>query len=310
MVAELRGRIDDEVSRIIQGKEEIKHALLLALLAGGNILIEGASGTGKTRIANSFAQAIGGTFKRIQCTPDMLPADITGFYLYAPAGSSSFVEGPIFANVVLADELNRTTPRTQSALLEAMQEQQVTVDKITYRLPQPFMVIATQVQTGAEGTYNLANVQMDRFMLRIRSDHLSLDDEMKVIADIDRIDSACGGVVASAEEIMQAREITKQVFVSEDITRYIVAVVSALRADPDVAGGPSTRAGIALFKCARVMALFDGRNYVIPDDVKSLVSAAAEHRLSLKPEAEMEGVSPATVVRRTLEKIAVPKLKP
>jgi MoxR-like ATPase len=309
MVAELRGRIDDEVSKIILGKVEIKHALLLALFAGGNILVEGSPGTGKTRIANSFAQAIGGSFKRIQCTPDMLPADITGFYLYYPAGTPSFVEGPIFANVVLADELNRTTPRTQSALLEAMQERQVTVDKHTYQLPQPFMVIATQVQTGSEGTYSLAGVQMDRFMLHLRSDYLSLDDEMKVIADIDRIDSTCTQAVTSVAEIMQAREISKQVFVSEDITKYIVSIVGELRADPDVAGGPSPRAGIALFKCARVMALFDGRDYVIPDDVKSLVYAATEHRLSIRAEAEMEGITPSTVIKRTLGKIVVPKLK-
>ena len=309
-VAELRGRIDDEVSRVILGKEEVKNALLLALFAGGNVLIEGAPGTGKTRIANTFAQAIGGIFKRIQCTPDMLPADITGFSLYTPAGDSSFVEGPIFANVVLADEFNRTTPRTQSALLEAMQEQQVTIDKQTYRLPQPFIVIATQVETGAEGTYNLANVQLDRFMLHISSGYPSPEDEMKVVAGIDRIDAACASPVASTAEIIEAREIVKQVFVSENISKYIVDVVNALRADPDVIGGPSTRAAIALFKSARVMALFDGRDYVIPDDVKGLVYATTEHRLILKPEAEMEDIGPSTIIRRMLSAVAVPKLKP
>jgi MoxR-like ATPase len=240
----------------------------------------------------------------------MLPADITGFSLYTPAGNSSFVEGPIFANVVLADELNRTTPRTQSALLEAMQEQQVTIDKQTYRLPQPFMVIATQVETGAEGTYNLADVQLDRFMLHISSGYPSPEDEMKVVADIDRIDAARASPVTSTAEIIEAREIVKQVFVSENISKYIVDVVNALRADPDVIGGPSTRAAIALFKSARVMALFDGRDYVIPDDVKGLVYATTEHRLSLKPEAEMEDIAPSIIIRRMLDTIPVPKLTP
>jgi len=173
----------------------------LALIAGGHILIEGFPGTAKTKLAKSFATAIGGEFKRIQFTPDMMPADITGFYLYTPDGNSRFVEGAIFANILLADELNRTTPRTQSALLEAMQEYQVTVERKTYPLPKPFMVIATQVLAGGEGTYPLTNVQIDRFLLRVFSGYSTKEEEKRMISEIDRIDEPSISHITSLEEI-------------------------------------------------------------------------------------------------------------
>ena len=172
--ADLYQSILNEVSKVVVGKEQLKELLLVALIAGGHVLIEGPPGSAKTTLANSFARAIGGTFKRVQLTPDMMPSDITGFYLYSTTGSSSFVPGPIFANIVLADELNRTTPRTQAALLEAMQEYQVTIERETFHLEQPFMVIATQLQSGGEGTYPLTDVQADRFMLRIFSGYSSI----------------------------------------------------------------------------------------------------------------------------------------
>lgn len=181
-VREIITRILGEVSRVVIGKEDIQEILLVALLSQGHVLIEGLTGTAKTTIARTFCQAIGGEFKRIQSTPDMLPADITGFYLYSPDGQSRFLPGPLFANIVLTDELNRTTPRTQSALLEAMQENQVTVEGKTFPLPQPFMVIASQLPYGSEGTYPLTEGQNDRFMFRIWSDYPSEEDETRVIS--------------------------------------------------------------------------------------------------------------------------------
>ena len=304
---ELSERIIAEVSRVIVGKDELKRTLLIALLAGGHVLIEGLPGTAKTKLGRVFAGVIGGEFKRIQFTPDMLPADITGFYLYSPDGNSRLVRGPIFTNILLADELNRTTPRTQSALLEAMQEYQVTIDRETYQLSRSFMVIATQQEAGAEGTYLLTNVQGDRFLLRSVSGFSSREEEGKVIADIDRIDDAEIQAVTSLEEIGEVREIARRVFVSDEIVGYITLLMKSLRADPDVGSGPSIRAGIALYKCGRVMALLDGRDFVIPDDIKWLAIPVLEHRLGVKPEAEMDEITPRLVVERMLEKTPVPK---
>ncbi|MBN1188900.1 MAG: MoxR family ATPase [Dehalococcoidales bacterium] len=305
----LRGKILSEISKAVIGKDNIKEALLVALIAGGHILIEGLPGTAKTTLSKSFAEVIGGSFKRIQFTPDMMPADITGFYMYSTDGSATFVDGPVFANVVLADELNRTTPRTQSAMIEAMQEHQVTVEKKTFQLPRPFMVIATQVLSGEEGTYSLTNVQIDRFMLRVWSPYLTHDEEKEVISNIDRIDTPEIRVAATLEEINEIQYMARQVYVSPDISEYIISLIGSLRSDPDVLSGPSTRSGIALYKCARVMALFDNRDYVIPDDIKHLASQAIEHRLRVKVEAEMDDITPAMILQRTLEKVPVPKLE-
>ncbi|MDD5701555.1 MAG: MoxR family ATPase [Dehalococcoidales bacterium] len=306
-VCDLYRRIHDEISKIIVGKNEIKESIMLALLAGGHLLIEGPPGSAKTMLARSFAKVIELSFKRIQFTPDMMPADITGFCMYTPEGKSSFVEGPIFANVVLADELNRTTPRTQSALLEAMQEKQVTIDRRTRALPRPFMVIATQVMTGGEGTYPLTDVQVDRFLLRILSRYPEPEEEKMVISNIDRIDEPEIQVVATFEEIIESQSVVKRVHVAPDIAEYIVSLVNSLRSDPDVVSGPGTRSSIALYKCARAMALLDGRDYVIPDDIKHLAPAVIEHRLRVRPEAEMDDVTPSVILQRALEKVPVPR---
>jgi MoxR-like ATPase len=306
--ANLYQNIINEVSKVVIGKEQLKEMLLVALIAGGHVLIEGPPGSAKTTLANSFARAIGGTFKRVQLTPDMMPSDITGFYLYSTAGTSSFVPGPIFANIVLADELNRTTPRTQAALLEAMQEYQVTIERETFPLEQPYMVIATQLQSGGEGTYPLTDVQVDRFMLRIFSDYSSLEEEEMVLNNIDSIDRHHIQPITTPLEIRSIQAKAKQVHVSPLVNKYIVAIVNSLRNDPDMLSGCSTRASIALFKCARVLALFDGRDFVIPDDVKRLIYPALEHRIKVKPEAEMDDVTPRMLLDRTLEKIPVPKM--
>ena len=298
----------NEVSKVVVGKEPLKELLLVALIAGGHVLIEGPPGSAKTTLANSFARAISGTFKRVQLTPDMMPSDVTGFYLYSTNGTSSFVPGPIFANIVLADELNRTTPRTQAALLEAMQEYQVTIERETFPLEKPFMVIATQLQSGGEGTYPLTEVQVDRFMLRLFSEYPSLAEEELVLNNIDSIDRHEIQAVATTADIQAIQAKARQVHVSAPVNKYIVSIVSALRGEPDILSGSSTRASIALFKCARVLALFDGRDFVIPDDVKRLIYPALEHRIKVKPEAEMDDVTPRMVLDRTLEKITVPKI--
>jgi MoxR-like ATPase len=307
--AGLHQRIMAEISKVVVGKKEIKEALVLCLIAGGHLLIEGPPGTAKTTVAKSFAETIGGSFKRIQFTPDMMPADITGFYLYTPEGKTNFIQGPLFANIVLADELNRTTPRTQSALLEAMQEQQITIERMTYPLEQPFMVVAAQVQSGGEGTYPLTDVQIDRFLLRIWSEYPSKEEEIQVISNIDRIDTPAIAKITTIAEILEIRQLVKQVQVAPEISDYIVSIVDSLRVDPDILSGPSTRSSIALYKCARARAIFDGRDYVIPDDVKQLAFAALEHRVRIKPEAEMDEISPRQILERTLDKVAVPKLK-
>ena len=308
-VTDLYEKILAEVSKAIIGKDAVKEALMLALVVGGHVLIEGYTGSAKTKLARSFAEVIGGQFKRIQFTPDMMPADVTGFYIYSPTGDSRLIEGPIFANIILADELNRTTPRTQSALLEAMQEYQVTIERKTYPLQKPFMVIATQIQSGAEGTYPLTDVQMDRFLLRVFSEYSSKEEEKQIISNIDEIDEPNVNAVTSPDEIRELQEVAKQVYVSPDIVEYTASIVSSLRSDPDVLAGPSTRSGIALYKCSRVLAILDGRDFVIPDDIKHLVYTSTEHRIRLKSEAEMDGITPGIILDRTLERVPVPKLE-
>jgi MoxR-like ATPase len=305
--AEIFNKISNEMSKAVIGKDEIIKGLILGLIAGGHVLIEGPPGSAKTTIAKSFARAVGGTFKRIQFTPDMMPADITGFNLYSTKGTFSFIDGPIFANIILADELNRTTPRTQSALLEAMQEHQVTIEGKTLPLPVPFMVIATQVMAGGEGTYPLTDVQLDRFLLRIYSHYLSKDEETQLISEIDAIDTPDINTVITLAEINEFQKLAKKIHVSPDIVEYITSIVHAIRTDPDVIYGLSTRSGISIYKCSRVFALLDGREYVIPDDVKRLTYFTIEHRLRIRPEAEMDDITPRMIINKTLDSIPVPR---
>ena len=308
-LSDLYEKIRGELSRAVFGKDEIKEALMLALVASGHVLIEGLTGTAKTKLASIFAEVIGGQFKRIQFTPDMMPADVTGFYIYSPSGDSRFIKGPIFANIVLADELNRTTPRTQSALIEAMQEYQVTIEGTTYSLEKPFMVIATQIHAGAEGTFPLTDVQMDRFLLRVISEYSSKEEEKQIIANIDEIDEPNINAVTVTDEIKELQELAKGVHVSPDIVEYTTSIIDRLRADPDVLAGPSTRSSIALYKCSRVLALLDRRDFVIPDDIKRLVYPTVEHRIRVKTEAEMDDITPRIILERALEQVPVPKLE-
>jgi MoxR-like ATPase len=299
--------IIDEVSKVVVGKEDAKELLLLALLSRGHILIEGLPGTAKTTIARTFARAIGGTFKRVQGTPDLLPSDILGFYMYRPDGGSTFMPGPVFANVLLADELNRTTPRTQSALLECMQENQVTIERETHVLQQPFIVIASQVPFGGAGTSQLTDVQLDRFMFRTWSGLPSLEEEDYILKNIDAIDEPDVHAVTSPEEVLRLQQEVKKVYFADSIRHYILEIVDRLRHHQDVLVGVSTRAGIALLKAARARAFFQEREFVIPDDIKRLLVPCLSHRLRLTPEAEMEETGGESVINDVVAQVLVPR---
>jgi len=300
-------QILDAVSQIVIGKDETKTLLMAALLCGGHVLIEGMAGTAKTLLGKTFARAIGGEFKRIQLTADFLPTDVMGFYLYTPAGTSKFIAGPIFAHIVLADELNRTTPRTQAAFLEAMQEGHVTIEGNAHPLPEPFMVVASQLPAGGPGTYPLADVQADRFMFRAWSGYPTGAEEAEIISHIDELDNPQVEPVATPEDVMALRQHVKSVYVAPDVRDYVVALVSRVREDPDVQVGPSPRATIALYKGSRALAYLDGRDYVLPDDAKRLASAVLAHRIHLKPESGLDGISSATIIERVLQEVPVPR---
>jgi len=307
---EIVSNITFEVSKVVIGKEDIKEILLVALLSQGHVLIEGLPGTAKTTLARTFAQVIGGKFKRVQGTPDMLPADILGFYLYRPDGSSSFMPGPIFANVILADELNRTTPRTQAALLEAMQEQQVTIERETHPLEQPFIVIASQLPYGGAGTSPLSEVQIDRFMFRIWSGFPDREEEGKILRDIDEISEPHISSVTTPSDIIQSQQEVKKVYIADSIRSYIIDILDSLRHHQDLSLGPSPRGGIALFRGSRALAFIQGRDFVIPDDVKSLLIPALSHRLRISAEAEMEKVTPEAIINQVATEVPVPKIEP
>lgn len=307
-LTEAPSRILTSVSRYVQGRDETVHLLIAALLAGGHVLVEGLPGTAKTLVAKTFAEAIGGTFHRIQLTPDMLPGDVTGFEMYRPEGGSGrFLEGPLFANVVLADELNRTTPRTQSAFLEAMQEHQVTVDGTTHPLPSPFLVIASQVPFGGDGTYPLTEVQADRFMLRIWSGYPSRETELHILELADALEDPHADHVTTPEDILALREKVKEVHVSDLVRGYILDLVERLRESRDILLAPGPRASLGLFRGSRALAFLDGRDFVLPDDVRRLSLPVLEHRVRLSVEAELEELTPAQLVEQALAATPVPK---
>lgn len=307
-IAAIIDRILSEISKVVIGKDDIKEILLVALLCRGHVLIEGLPGSAKTTLAKIFAQAIGGDFKRIQFTPDMLPADITGFYIYTPDGKVRLVRGPIFGNIVLADELNRTTPRTQAAMLEAMQDKQVSIDGNTHPLSAPFMIIAGQVPYGSEGTYPLTDVQTDRFMFRTWSEYLTKEAEAQIIEKIDYLEEPDVKNVVSVEEIFGLQQGVQKVHVSEKIRDYIVTLVDHIRQDSDVSIAPSTRASISFYKGARALALLQERDFAIPDDVKRLALPVLEHRIRLNQEADIDEITPKDIIVRALEGVPIPKV--
>ena len=294
---------------LIEKERELK-LLAACLIAQGHALLEGVPGVAKTTMAKALAKLLDLDFRRIQMTPDLLPLDIIGFYIYDQrTGEFRLRKGPIFTNILLADEINRASPRTQSALLEAMQERQVTIEGRTFRLEEPFMVVATQNPIEMEGTFPLPEAQLDRFLVKIETGYPSTRGFKEMLKRIDEIDRAVEELtpVISREEVVKASEEARSVRVDDSIYDYIVAIVEATREHPAVRLGGSPRAGIAILRLARAWAYLEGRSYVIPDDVKAVAVPALIHRIILKPEYEVEGVTPARVVNEVLEKVPVPK---
>lgn len=298
-----------QVSRVVVGKRRQVETLVCALFSGGHVLIEGPPGTGKTLTAKALAKSFGGVFRRIQGHPDILPSDITGFHVYQLDGSRRLVRGPIFGNIVLFDELNRTPSRSQAALLEAMEEMQVTIDGETYRLEEPFMVIATQIPLPiAHGVYPVIETLRDRFMVSVESDYNPPEEEYEIIDRSDEIATLEVEEVASPREVVEVREAAARgVHVGERVLKYIVDLLTYIRRHEAVDFGPSHRASIALYRLSRIHALLEGRDYATPDDVKRFAVEAVAHRVWVRPEYQAEGVTPKSVVEEALGKVVVPK---
>jgi MoxR-like ATPase len=306
---EIVARLGANLASVIRGKPEAIRLLLIALLAGGHALLEDVPGTGKTTLAKSLARSMDGAFRRIQFTPDLLPADITGSAVYNPAdGSFTFREGPVFANVVLADEINRTSPRTQSALLEVMSEGQVTADGRRRDLPRPFFVVATQNPTDFGGTYPLPEAQLDRFALRITLGYPELGDELDILygqRERDPFDDL--RPVVSGADVLRLQAQVRAVRVDRAVAEYLLRLVAATRADPRVRLAVSPRGSLTLFRAAQARALTEGRPYALPDDVRALALPALAHRLLLDARAGHGGLSGAQVLAEALETVPVPR---
>ena len=301
--------IIDELERAVVGKRDALELALSALLADGHVLIEDFPGLAKTLIARSFAAVTQMRFSRIQFTPDLMPSDITGASIFNQrSGEFEFRSGPVFTNVLLADEINRAPPKTQAALLEAMQERQVTTEDWTRPLERPFLVLATENPIEYEGTYPLPEAQLDRFLIRMRVGYPSADDEWEILERrLDRReDEPELTAVVARDELLSMQRAVESVHVSESVGRYIVALVSATRASPSVEVGASPRGTLALMKLARVRAVLDGREFVVPDDVKHVAIPAIAHRLALRPELWVQRVRAEDVVQECLESVPVP----
>jgi MoxR-like ATPase len=304
-VAERAGRVLAELERAIVGKRDALELVLLGVLGDGHVLIEDFPGLAKTLIARSFAQVTSMRFTRVQFTPDLMPGDVTGSSIFDQrSGDFEFRPGPIFTNLLLGDEINRAPPKTQAALLEAMQERQVTIEGTTHPLEPPFIVLATQNPIEYEGTYPLPEAQLDRFLLRLRIGYPDRDDEWRILER--RVDEVELAPVVDRETLLEMQRAIEEVHVSESLGRYIVDVVAATRASPRLQVGASPRGALALLKLARCRAALRGRDFATPDDVKEVAVPALAHRLTLKPELWVQRIIGDEVVRETLEQVATP----
>jgi MoxR-like ATPase len=296
------------VEKVIIGKHDPVQRTLLALFCQGHLLIEDVPGVGKTMLARAIAKSIGCVFRRIQFTPDMLPSDVTGVSVFnQKTREFEFRPGPVMAQIVLTDEINRATPKTQSALLEVMEEKQVTVDGVTYPMEGPFLVMATQNPIEYEGTFPLPEAQLDRFMLRISLGYPANEDEISIL-DSQQYTHPIQSIsqVVSVEELLEAQQVAKEVYVDPLIKEYIVALVTATREHPDIYLGASPRGSLALYHTSRALAAVQGRDYVIPDDIKALAESTLAHRLIVSPSARIKDVNPRSVVEEISRSVPVP----
>jgi MoxR-like ATPase len=301
------GAVVANVERVIFGKHHEVELALVALVCRGHILVEDVPGTGKTMLAKAIARSLGCSFKRIQFTPDLLPSDVTGVSIFNQRNNQfEFRPGPVMTQIVLADEINRATPKTQSALLEAMEEHQVTVDGVTYQLPDPFLVMATQNPIEYEGTFPLPEAQLDRFFIRLQlgypkeREEIAILDAQRIIHPLETIEQVMG-----AEELLKAMSAVKDVHIAEQVKTYVVGVVNATRSHPDVYLGASPRGSLALARASQAYALIQGRDFVLPDDVKALAGPTLSHRLILQPQARLKDLAATTVIAEVLASVPV-----
>lgn len=307
-IAHISGRVLEETEKIIVGKRDKIRLIIMAVLAGGHVLLDDLPGVGKTTLLKTLSVALGCTSKRVQFVPDLLPSDICGMKIYnQKTGDFQVVEGPVMTNLLLADEINRAIPRTQSALLEAMEERQVTIDAETLPLPKPFLVLATENPVESESTFRLPAAQMDRFLIRLSLGYPAAEEETRMLQNLgDRIPFETVETVTCAEELMKLQDQAAQVYVSDAVAAYIVALAGATRRHTDLSMGASPRGSRGLYRAAKVWAAMEGRDYVTPDDVQYLAVPVLAHRLLLTGQARFSGKSAESVVREVLSSVEVP----